>query len=90
MKDRYASMPDWLYRFLRITEAMDKGAFRWHDRDYGTMAPVAPTRAVADAMLRDRLIAFGMAPLLAWSIWAFCRLFLACKYQRRAKCQTST
>ena len=88
MKARYASMPDWVYRWLKITDAMDKGPFRQHDHDYGTAGytrkgwPRADTRAEADRSLRLRLIESGMKPWRAWLIWWGCVTLIWWKWRR--------
>jgi hypothetical protein len=88
MKARYASMPDWLYRFLRITKKQDQGPFRMHDHDYGNVGYTingwdrAKNRAQADRNLHYRLIEYGVRPDKAFLIWAGSRLFLWWKWRR--------
>lgn len=87
MKERYASMPDWLYDLLKITEAQDKNCFRMHDHDYGNAGytlngwPRAKTRAEADRNFRLRLIQYGLQSWKAWLIWLGCRLFVWWKWR---------
>lgn len=88
MKKRYASMPNWLYKLLKITEEQDKNCFRMHDHDYGTVGHVlhdwqrATTRSEADRNLRIRLIEYGMKPWRAWLIWLGCRVFVWWKWRK--------
>lgn len=88
MKSRYASMPDWLFKWLGITPTQDIICFRMHDHDYGNAGHKvlnfkrADTRAEADANLRHNLIHFDLAPWKAWLIWAGCRLFVAHKWRK--------
>lgn len=87
MKDRYASMPNWLFNWFGITEEQDQGPFRMHDMDYGTAGntlngwPRAKTRAEADRNLRTRLVEYRMKPWRAWLIWLGCRALVANKWR---------
>ena len=87
-KVRYASMPDWLYRTLKITPAMDRECFRMHDHDYGRAGYTvlrwtrAETRAEADENLRIRLIAYGLPKSSAFLVWLGCRLLKSNKWRK--------
>lgn len=94
VKKRYASMPEWLYRFLGITDQMDALAFRQHDHDYGGKGlqvlmpngnPMkgAKTREEADEALEARLISMGLARWKAWIVWAGRRLLKGDKWRAR-------
>jgi len=80
-KVRYASMPDWLYRTLKITPAMDRERFRMPDHTVLRWTR-AETRAEADENLRIRLIAYGLPKSSAFLVWLGCRLLKSNKWRK--------
>lgn len=87
MTKKYASIPNWLYNSLKITDEMDKTCFKMHDHDYGNAGYTccgwkrAETRLEADENLRSRLKEKGLNSISAQIVFLGCRLFCYGKWR---------